>query len=121
MRRYEGPWSMVHGKKRWPIAKGRDWINRAYIFLVITMACGLLTIVPSCNSDFTPKPRGYYKIDFPEKRYRLFNQPGYPYSFEYPVYANVVKDSTFFGSETENPWWINVDFPQFHGRIYVSY
>jgi gliding motility-associated lipoprotein GldD len=33
----------------------------------------------------------------------------------------VVKDSSFFGEATENPWWINIDFPQFNGRIYVSY
>lgn len=75
----------------------------------------------ACNSSYTPRPTGYFRIDFPQKEYRLFNQPGYPYSFEYPVYADVVKDSTFFGDATENPWWINVDFPQFAGRIYVSY
>jgi len=75
----------------------------------------------SCNSPFTPKQKGYFKIDFPKKEYRVFNQPGYPYSFEYPVYAEVVKDSTFFGEATENPWWININFPQFNGRIYVSY
>jgi gliding motility-associated lipoprotein GldD len=37
------------------------------------------------------------------------------------VYAKVVKDSSFFGEATENPWWINVDFPQFGGRFYISY
>jgi hypothetical protein len=21
----------------------------------------------------------------------------------------------------ENDWWINIDFPQFHGRVFVSY
>ncbi|HCL06607.1 MAG TPA: hypothetical protein DHW64_11890, partial [Chitinophagaceae bacterium] len=75
----------------------------------------------SCNSSFTPKPKGYYKIDFPKKEYTVFDQPGYPYSFEYPTYAQVVKDSTFFGETTENPWWINVEFPEFKGRIYISY
>ncbi len=78
-------------------------------------------LLSSCNSGFTPKPTGYYKISFPEKKYQVFDGPGYPYSFEYPVYARIVKDSTFFGDATENPWWINVDFPRFHGRIYVSY
>jgi gliding motility-associated lipoprotein GldD len=78
-------------------------------------------LINSCNSPYTPKPKGYFKIDFPVKKYQLFNQPGYPYTFEYPVYANVVKDSTFFGGATENPWWININFPQFNGRIYVSY
>jgi gliding motility-associated lipoprotein GldD len=86
-----------------------------------TMLILLILLVSSCNSSFTPKPTGYFKIPFPEKKYQLFEGAGYPYSFEYPVYAKIVKDSTFFGDATENPWWINVDFPQFHGRIYVSY
>jgi gliding motility-associated lipoprotein GldD len=75
----------------------------------------------ACNSTYTPKPEGYYKISFPEKKYQLFDVPGYPYTFEYPVYANVVKDSTFFDNKSENPWWININFPQFNGRIYISY
>lgn len=75
----------------------------------------------SCNSEYTYKKKGYFKIDFPEKKYRSFDQPGYPYSFEYPVYANVVKDSTFFRDSAENPWWINVDVPRFNGRFYLSY
>ena len=75
----------------------------------------------SCNSPYIPKPKGYFKIDFPEKKYQLFNPQDYPYSFEYPMYARVVKDSTFFGDATENPWWINIDFPQFNARIYLSY
>jgi gliding motility-associated lipoprotein GldD len=81
----------------------------------------ILILLFSCNSAYTPKPAGYFKIDFPEKKYQTFNQPGYPYSFEYPTYARVTKDSTFFGDATENPWWINVEFPQFSARIYLSY
>ncbi len=80
-----------------------------------------LLFTPACNSTFVPKPRGYFAIQFPQHQYRLFNQPGYPYQFEYPVYATILKDSTFFESKAENPWWINVDFPQFNGRIYISY
>ena len=75
----------------------------------------------SCNSNYTYKRKGYFKVDLPEKKYRIFDQPGYPYSFEYPVYAHVSKDSTFFGDATENPWWINIDVPQLAGRIYISY
>jgi gliding motility-associated lipoprotein GldD len=86
----------------------------------------ILIVVPvlwslSCNSDYTIRQRGYYKIDFPKREYRLFDTPGYPYSFEYPVYANIVKDTTFFEDKPENPFWINIDFPQFNGRIYISY
>lgn len=91
-------------------------------YFFITLSFFLSALFSSgCNSPYTPRPRGYFKISFPEKKYQLFDQPGYPYSFEYPVYARVVKDSSFFGEETENPWWINIDFPRFNGRIYVSY
>jgi gliding motility-associated lipoprotein GldD len=78
-------------------------------------------LIIGCSSPFTPKPKGYFKIDFPEKKYQTFNTAGYPYSFEYPTYAEVVKDSTFFGGATENPWWININFPQFNSKIYISY
>ena len=78
-------------------------------------------LVISCNSVYTPKPRGYFKIAFPEHQYRPFNERGFPYSFEYPVYANVVKDTSFFEAKPENPYWINIDFPQFHARMYISY
>jgi len=81
----------------------------------------ILFLLFSCNSDYVPKPTGYFKIDFPEKKYQQFNQPDYPYTFEYPTYAHVLKDTTFFDSATENPWWINIDFPQFSARIYLSY
>ena len=45
-------------------------------------------ILFSCNSNYTAgKQRGYAHVDFPEKKYQVFDQPGYPYTFEYPVYA----------------------------------
>ncbi len=75
----------------------------------------------SCNSDYSAgKKKGYFHIDFPEKKYQPFDQPGYPYTFEYPVYAKVTKDSTFF-EDKAGDWWINIDVPQFAGRIYISY
>lgn len=75
----------------------------------------------SCDETFTPKPKGYFKIDFPKKSYVRFNEPGYPYSFEFPAYGKVIKDSTFFDTIPENPYWVNIDFPQFGARIHLSY
>jgi gliding motility-associated lipoprotein GldD len=75
----------------------------------------------SCNSSFTPKPRGYFRISFPAHQYQSFSKPDYPYSFEYPVYAHVIKDSSFFGDQPTDPYWINIDIPRFNARIYCSY
>ena len=80
----------------------------------------IVTLLIACNSPYTPKRKGYFNIEFPEKKYQSFDQPGYPYTFEYPVYANVVKDSVFFRDKAED-YWINVDVPRFGGRIYISY
>lgn len=89
------------------------------LFFLSAVTCSIL-LFTACNSNYTYKKKGYFRIDFPTKKYRLFDQPGYPYSFEYPVYANVVRDSTFFDDKAGD-WWINIDIPQFAGRIYISY
>jgi gliding motility-associated lipoprotein GldD len=75
----------------------------------------------SCNSTYTPKRRGYFKITFPDHQYQLFEKKEYPYSFEYPVYAQVIQDTSFFDEKPPNPFWINIDFPRFNARIYMSY
>lgn len=75
----------------------------------------------SCNSNYTSKKEGYFKIDFPKKQYTTFNEPGYPYTFEYPVYARIAKDSSYFSEGAKNPYWINIEFPTFNGTIFISY
>ncbi|MFN2457047.1 MAG: hypothetical protein ABR502_02490 [Chitinophagaceae bacterium] len=82
----------------------------------------LILMAQGCNSDYTIKPRGYFKIELPEKGYQKFNRPGYPFTFEYPVYSDVVKDTLFFDEPMENhPYWININFPQFNSKIHISY
>lgn len=80
----------------------------------------LLLLTAACNSPYTVKPKGYFRIDFPEHAYQSFDQAGFPYRFEYPVYARVVKDSSFF-EDNDTPFWVNIEFPRFNGRIYISY
>jgi gliding motility-associated lipoprotein GldD len=88
---------------------------------LITILTILCIVAIACNRPYNVgKKRGYYRIDLPTKGYQLFEKPGYPYRFEYPVYAQVIKDSTFFDDRAED-WWINIDFPSFNGRIYISY
>jgi len=75
----------------------------------------------SCNSGYTSKKKGYYKIDFPQRQYVKFDTAGFPYTFEYPVYARIIKDSAYFENTADNPYWVNVDFPTFRGKIFISY
>ncbi len=80
-----------------------------------------LSFLLSCNSPYASKKKGYFKIDFPKHEYVRFENPGFPYSFEYPVYASVVRDSSYFESASQNPYWININFPLFNGKIFISY
>lgn len=96
-------------------------LNKIKLFFTAGPILLASVLLVSCNSVYTPKRRGYFKIDFPPHEYQRFDQKGYPYSFEYPVYANIVRDTSFFEAAPENPWWINIDFPRFDARLYISY
>ena len=81
---------------------------------VLFVVVGMLT---SCNNEpYTPKPRGYFRIDLPEKHYVLLDTT-FPYSFEYPTYASVSPD---LHSPNEK-YWINIDFTPFKATLYLSY
>lgn len=89
-------------------------------YLVPLLLC---VVFAACRpATYTPKPTGYFRIDTPGKHtYQVFNMPGYPYTFEYPTYGTVVRDTVFFGEKPENPYWINIIFPSVGGTIYISY
>ena len=92
-----------------------------FSFYTFLSAITVLLVSVGCNSTYTSKKKGYFKIDFPERKYMVFDDPAIPYTFEYPVYAKIVTDSTYFDSNPENPYWRNIDFPQFNARIFLSY
>ena len=76
----------------------------------------IMVLATACTTDYSPKPRGYFRIDLPEKEYILFDST-FPYTFEYPAYAEIVRDKMAHNE----PYWINIDFPRFNGRIHLSY
>lgn len=89
--------------------------------LLLIVNCTLLvincTLFSSCdNKQYQPKPRGYFRIDFPEKEYVRLDTMKY-YSFEYPVYSKVTPD---YLSPQEKEW-VNIEFPSHKGTIHVSY
>jgi len=81
--------------------------------LMIITACFLCA---SCGGNYTPKPAGYPRIDYPEKAYRIFDTIA-PFSFEYPVYAVVEEDR----DGRYEPYWYNIRFPGLNGVIHLSY
>lgn len=69
-----------------------------------------------CDKEYSPKPRGYFRIDLPRGEYVTFNK-GCAYRFQYPDYGVITMDT--FASK--NPCWINLDFPGYRARLHFSY
>lgn len=81
------------------------------------IAIGLLAAAAwGCQQHYSPKPRGYFRIEFPEKTYTAVSGDC-PYAFNIPVYAKIEPDR----SADAQPCWVDVHFPQFNARIHLSY
>lgn len=84
----------------------------------LALLFGIFSIaLTSCDETFTPKPKGFFRISLPEKSYSTFNPESCPFSFDIPAYAKIVLDTS---SNTE-PCWMNLDFPELNGTLYLSY
>jgi len=79
------------------------------------MTIGII-LFAGCNRNYTPKPRGYFRIGLPEHSYKK-TPSQLPYSFEYPAYAFLENDP----NADEKFYWINVVYPAFKAKIYLSY
>jgi gliding motility-associated lipoprotein GldD len=85
---------------------------RYFAFIIVVL---LLTACGS-SADFSPKPRGYYRIEFPKKEYQSYNE-GCPFTFDYPRYSKVEPDR----AANAKPCWQNIQFPQFNATLHLSY
>ncbi|HBH47047.1 MAG TPA: gliding motility lipoprotein GldD [Bacteroidales bacterium] len=70
----------------------------------------------SCVQSPTPKPRGYFRISLPEKKYQVYDS-SCPYTFEYPVYGEIKQVEGVFAE----PCWFNINFSDYHATLYLTY
>ncbi len=81
-----------------------------YKYIIISI---ILLLIFSCEQDYVPKPRVYFRIDLPEKEYQTYSSD-YPFTFEYPVYSKVVDSK-------KDSCWVNIIYPDFNAIIYLTY
>jgi gliding motility-associated lipoprotein GldD len=86
--------------------------------MILGCSLGLLS---SCGDDeddevYIPKPKGYPRIYFQEKTYKLYDSIC-PYTFEIPSYSFIDNDK-HLGAD---PCWININFPKYNAKIHLSY
>ncbi len=87
--------------------------------LVLSVLVFTSIFFAACKNDeaYTPKPMGYFRIDFPEKEYQSFDSASFPYQFEYPVYADIVHENSV-GSKD---FWLNINYPNYLGQVSLTY
>ncbi len=71
-----------------------------------------------CTPDYTPRPRGWNRIDLPRPAYRPL-RGAHPYTFEVSAYAKELRDSSRFA--VNEPHWINLYYPRFGASIQLTY
>jgi gliding motility-associated lipoprotein GldD len=78
-------------------------LRTALVLLVLSML--------SCTKDYSPKPRGYFRISFPAKEYARLNGAA-PYAFEVASNAQL---------ELKEDFWMNINYPQYKAQIHLTY
>ncbi|MFL5753588.1 MAG: gliding motility lipoprotein GldD [Bacteroidia bacterium] len=90
-------------------------------FFFFILSCIFSLVSAGCGNDeddviYSPKPRAYFRIDFPAKKYKIYDSIC-PFTFETPVYSVVEKDA----DKNSEPCWLNIKYPQFRAQLHISY
>ncbi len=80
---------------------------------LLALLYGLALI--ACDEHHTPKPRGYFRIAFPEKDY-LNYQPACPIDLEVPKYSRIE-----LINDNEDSCWFNIYVPAHRARLHITY
>lgn len=99
------------------IASEESVINRHSSRFIVYCSFLVTLLLFSCdNKGYQPKPRGYFRIDLPERQYVSLDTMRY-YSFEYPSHCLITPD---YHSPNEKDW-INIEYPKNKATVHISY
>jgi gliding motility-associated lipoprotein GldD len=89
-------------------------INNRTVFFFL-----LLSFFASCSGDetVTHNPRGYFRIDLPEKKYVQYQNDSFPYSFQYPSYATIEP----YKGKINEKYFLNINFNKLKAKLHLSY
>ena len=82
-------------------------MNRSRLLLIVF----LLALI-SCE-EFTPKPRGFLRLDYPKAKYKKWRPLLCPFQFE-------KSEAAIVQSRTKNCWF-DLNYPSMKATIYLTY
>lgn len=86
-------------------------VVRLYIVFIL-----IIVMIVSCEQNHSPKPRGYFRIDLPQRTY-IDLDTTFPFSFKYSNYMRITKDS----HSPNEKYWINLVADDFDATLHLSY
>lgn len=85
----------------------------------------IILSLTACNNDdgiFTPKPRAYPRVVYPENTtYQKFDEGYCNFTFEHASYAEVEQDKLFFDEQPVDPCWFDIKVPELNAKIHCCY
>lgn len=84
--------------------------KRSLILFFIFFAT--ILILSACKNNYTPKPKGYHRIELPEHNFQFFEK-NCPFKFPFSTSAEIK-------SEKENCWF-DIYYPNLNGEINMTY
>ncbi len=76
----------------------------------------MVLLLVGCGESYTPKPKGYNRLDLPPHRYTRLPD-SLPYSFEVSTAARILPDSSWLAER----YWIDLYYPQITANIQLTY
>src|SRR5690606_24255256 len=95
-------------------ARGCAYLTNSGFYILFVLLAPVL--LAACGQDYVPKPKGYNRIDLPAHAYVQLPD-SFPYQFQYSRHADIVFDSSWM----EEPYWIDIHYPEFVATIQITY
>jgi len=89
--------------------------------LLLLSLISLLFFTSCGEEDYTPKPRIYPKIDFPERAYKDSETEFCKFTFQQPIATKIEQKESFFEGQALNDCWFTMTYPSLNGSIYFTY
>jgi gliding motility-associated lipoprotein GldD len=83
------------------------------VLLLFFTLLGLAFVAGCSELETYPRKYGFHRLELPEHSYQRFDKPGCPFTFEYPIYAEVKPKDV-------DSCQYDLYFKQFGARFYIT-
>jgi len=91
-------------------------MNRSNLVEKAFLCLSVVFIFFACDTEYTPKRKGYNRLDLPSHEYQAVPDT-LPYYFEYSKHALLLKDTSYISDR----YWVEIYYPSLLANIHITY